>query len=59
MTAKEILAEIKPLGSDGYKRVMVKHGVKEPCSGVKISEPQKIVNRVNLATAAVLLHPPL
>ena len=46
MTAKAILAEIKPLGSDGYKRVIFNHGVKEPCYGVKISELQKIQKRV-------------
>jgi hypothetical protein len=43
MTAKEILAEIKPLGSESYKRVLMNnHGVKEPCFGVKISELKKI-----------------
>ena len=46
MTAEEILAEIKPLGSDSYKRVMVKHGVKEPFYGVKIGDMQKIVKRI-------------
>jgi 3-methyladenine DNA glycosylase AlkD len=46
MTAKEILEEIRPLGSDGYKRVMFNHGVKEPCFGVKISDLQKIVKRI-------------
>ncbi len=37
--------KLKPLGSDGYKRVIFNHGVKEPCYGVKISELQKIVKR--------------
>ena len=46
MTAKEILEEIKPLGSDSYKRVMFNHGVKEPYFGVKISDLQKIVKRI-------------
>jgi 3-methyladenine DNA glycosylase AlkD len=46
MTAKEILAEIKPLGSEGYKRVIFNHGVTEPCFGVKISDLQKIVKRI-------------
>jgi len=46
MTATEILAEIKPLGSESYRRVMFNHGVKEPCYGVKISDLQKIVKRV-------------
>src|SRR6185295_13097089 len=46
MSAKEILEEIKPLGSDGYKRVIFNHGVKEPCFGVKIADLQKIVKRI-------------
>ena len=46
MTAQEILDEIKPLGSDSYKRVMFNHGVKEPFYGVKISDLQKIVKRI-------------
>jgi 3-methyladenine DNA glycosylase AlkD len=46
MTAKEILAELKPLGSDSYKKVMSNHGVKEPFFGVKISDLQKIQKRV-------------
>jgi hypothetical protein len=46
MTAKEILAEPKALGSDSYRRVMATHGVKEPFFGVKISELQKIQKRI-------------
>ena len=46
MTAKEILEEIKPLGSDSYKRVIFNHGVKEPCFGVKVGDLQKIVKRI-------------
>jgi 3-methyladenine DNA glycosylase AlkD len=46
MIAKEILAELKPLGSDSYKKVMANHGVKEPFFGVKISDLQKIQKRI-------------
>ena len=46
MTAKEILKELKPLGSDSYKKVMLNHGVKEPFFGVKISELQKFQKRI-------------
>jgi 3-methyladenine DNA glycosylase AlkD len=46
MTAKQILAELKPLGSDSYKKVMLNHGVKEPFFGVKISDLQKIRKRI-------------
>jgi 3-methyladenine DNA glycosylase AlkD len=46
MTAKEILAELKPLGSESYRKVMLNHGVKEPLFGVKISDLQKIRKRI-------------
>lgn len=46
MTADEILGELKSLGSDSYKRVIFKHGVTEPCYGVKIGDMQKIVKRI-------------
>ena len=46
MTAKQILAELKPLGSDSYKKVMANHGLKEPFFGVKISELKKIQKRI-------------
>ena len=47
MTAQEILDELKPLGSESYKRMMMKnHGVREPCFGVKIGDMKKIVKRI-------------
>jgi 3-methyladenine DNA glycosylase AlkD len=46
MNAKAILDEIKPLGRDGYKRILFNHGVKEPCYGVKIEELKKIQKRI-------------
>lgn len=46
MTAQEILDELKTLGSEGYKRVILNHGVQEPCYGVKITELKRIVKRV-------------
>ncbi len=47
-TANEILEELKPLGSDSYKRVIFNHGVSEPCYGVKIGDMQKIVKRIKM-----------
>ena len=47
-SATQILEELKPLGSDSYKRVIFKHGVKEPCYGVKIGDMQKIVKRIKM-----------
>lgn len=46
MTAKEILAEIKPLGNANYKKILLNHGVPEPCLGVKIEELKKIQKRI-------------
>src|SRR5262245_20689871 len=48
MNAKAILDEIKPLGREGYKRVLMNHGVREPCYGVKIEELKKIQKRVKM-----------
>jgi 3-methyladenine DNA glycosylase AlkD len=46
MTANEIVAQLKALGSDGYKKVLANHGAKEPCFGVKIEELKKIQKKV-------------
>jgi len=49
MTAKEILEEMKPLGRESYKRVLVNnHCVKEPCFGVAISELKKFQKRIKM-----------
>jgi 3-methyladenine DNA glycosylase AlkD len=46
MTASEIVAQLEPLGTDGYKRVLLNHGVQEPCFGVKIEELKKYQKQV-------------
>ena len=47
VTAQQILDELKPLGSESYKRMMMKnYGVKEPCFGVKIGDMKKIQKRI-------------
>jgi len=48
MTAQEILAELKALGHDSYRNVLFKHGVPEPCYGVKIEELKKIQKRIKV-----------
>lgn len=46
-TAQNILTELKPLGKESYKKVLMNgHGVKEPCFGVPISELKKIQKRL-------------
>ena len=49
MTAQKILAELKPLGSESYKRLLFKnYGVREPCFGVKIGDMKKIQKRIKM-----------
>jgi len=47
MTAKDILQELKALGSERYlKMLMNNYGVREPCFGVKIGDMKNIQKRV-------------
>jgi 3-methyladenine DNA glycosylase AlkD len=46
MTAAEILKQLKPLGKDSYRKVLLNHGVKEPVFGVKIEDLKKIQKQV-------------
>lgn len=45
-TAAGIVAELRKLGSESYKRVLLKHGAKEPFLGVKIEDLKKIQKRI-------------
>jgi hypothetical protein len=42
MTAKEIMHQLAAAGSENIKKILLKHGVKEPFFGVKIEELKKI-----------------
>ena len=46
MTADQIVTKLKPLGQEGYKKVLLNHGIKEPVFGVKVEELKKIQKRV-------------
>src|SRR5579871_926356 len=46
MTALEIVAELKTLGSDSIKKIFVNHGAREPFFGVKIEHLKKIQKRI-------------
>jgi 3-methyladenine DNA glycosylase AlkD len=41
MTAADIVKELQALGRDSYKKVLFKHGIREPVFGVKIEELKK------------------
>src|SRR5438552_5904645 len=46
MTAAEIVAELKPLGKESYKKVLLKHGIQEPVLGVSVEHLKKIQKRI-------------
>jgi 3-methyladenine DNA glycosylase AlkD len=46
MTSAEILTQLKSLGSDSIKKILVKHGAREPFYGVKVEELKKIQKKV-------------
>jgi 3-methyladenine DNA glycosylase AlkD len=46
MTAIEIVKQLKALGKESYKKVLLKHGIEEPVIGVSIAELKKIQKRV-------------
>jgi 3-methyladenine DNA glycosylase AlkD len=46
MTAADIIAELKPLGKESYKKVLLKHGIQEPVFGVSIEQLKKIQKRI-------------
>ena len=46
MTVSEIMAELQANGNDGIKKILLKHGVKEPFFGVKVEFLKTIQKRV-------------
>jgi 3-methyladenine DNA glycosylase AlkD len=46
MTAEDILNELEPLGQEGYKKILLNHGIREPVFGVKIEHMKKIQKRI-------------
>jgi 3-methyladenine DNA glycosylase AlkD len=46
VTAAEIVEELRSLGSESNKRVLLKHGAREPFFGVKIEHLKKIQKRL-------------
>jgi 3-methyladenine DNA glycosylase AlkD len=46
MTADEVVAELKTMGNENIKRILLKHGAKEPFFGVKIEDLKKIQKRI-------------
>lgn len=45
-TANDLLEELKSLGNDNIKKVLLKHGIPEPCLGVKVEYLKRIQKRI-------------
>lgn len=54
MTADEVLAELSTLGNETTKKVLMRHGAREPFYGVKIEDLKKIQKRVKKDHALAL-----
>jgi 3-methyladenine DNA glycosylase AlkD len=48
MTADEVLRQLKPLGHESIKKVLLKHGAKEPFLGVKIEDLKKLQKKIKV-----------
>jgi 3-methyladenine DNA glycosylase AlkD len=46
MTSKEILKKLGQLGNEGTARILINHGAKKPCYGVKVEDLKKIQKQV-------------
>ena len=46
MTVDEVVKELRAMGSETIKKVLMKHGAKEPFYGVKVEDLKKIQKRV-------------
>lgn len=46
MTLDQVMAELAAKGSDSYKRIMFRHGAKEPYFGVKIGDLKPIQKKI-------------
>lgn len=46
MTVPEIIEQLASLGTDAYKQIIMRHGVREPVFGVKIEELKKLQKQI-------------
>jgi 3-methyladenine DNA glycosylase AlkD len=48
MTAKDIMKELQSMGDAGIKKILLKHGVKEPFFGVKVEHLKGIQKKIKM-----------
>jgi len=46
MNTSEVLKELKAMGSEGIKKILLNHGIKEPLFGVKVGDMKKLQKRI-------------
>ncbi len=46
MTTEEVLTELQAMGSESTKKVLLKHGAKEPFYGVKVEDLKKVMKKI-------------
>jgi 3-methyladenine DNA glycosylase AlkD len=46
MTAADVVKQLKPLGGDSYRKILLNHGAREPVLGVKVEGLKKVRKRV-------------
>ncbi|HEV3326861.1 MAG TPA: DNA alkylation repair protein [Puia sp.] len=46
MTVKQIMTELESMGSDSIKKILLRHGVREPLFGVKVEQLKTIQKKV-------------
>jgi 3-methyladenine DNA glycosylase AlkD len=56
MTTPQIISELKKAGSDSIKKILFKHGAKEPIYGVKIEELKKIHKKIKADQQKIALE---
>jgi 3-methyladenine DNA glycosylase AlkD len=54
MTADEVLAELSALGNESTKKVLMRHGAREPFYGVKVEDLKKLQKRIKKDHALAL-----
>lgn len=54
MNAKEILSQLKALGQENYRKILIKHGAKDPIFGVKVEELKKFQKQIKKDYALAL-----
>jgi 3-methyladenine DNA glycosylase AlkD len=56
MTTKQVLDELKKLGSENIKKIFLKHGAKEPFYGVKIEDLKKVQKKIKESQQQIALE---